>query len=166
MYKTGKCKDCDYYGSLIAGRCKSHYWAYRSKVKEANRKKDDSIAANHKTNDMSLKKWFEDQIKQAPRHCEECSTPLAASLRFIPTAIIAHIFPKREVYGFPAVATHELNRMFFCIDCHTNYDNLGSSHVIKMKSFKLIKFRARKVYNSMTEEDQIRAAKNFDYLLD
>lgn len=162
MYKIGKCKDCSYQGKLIAGRCQNCYWRYRSSLKK---KSKDRITDDSKLEAGSLKSWFDNQIKQAPRYCEECGAPLAASIRFIPTAIVAHIFPKRKEYGYPGVATHPLNRMFFCIDCHTNFDNLGESHVSKMQSFSLIKTRAIKVYNDMAEDEQRRAYKNLIYLL-
>ena len=165
MYKVGKCKDCSYQGKLIAGRCQGCYWKYRAAVKAKNKSKD-SIADDFKIENGALKSWFETQIKQAPKHCEECGTPLVASLRFIPTAIVAHIFPKRKDYGYPGVATHPLNRMFFCIDCHTNFDRLGESHVLKMQSLNLIKMRALKVYNDMPEDEQRRANKNLSYILD
>lgn len=163
MYKVGKCKDCPYQGKLIAGRCQGCYWKHRAAVKAANKK--DRIADSFNLDPGALKSWFDKQIQQAPKYCEECGAPLAASLRFIPTAIVAHIFPKRKEYGYPGVATHDQNRMFFCIDCHTNFDNKGKSFIINMQSFDTIKMRAIRVYNDMSPEEQSRAIKNLDYLL-
>lgn len=164
MYKTGKCLDCDYNGVLIAKRCKSCYWKHRHEVNEKKRyttRKEDK-----KGNDSpSLAPWFKKQIASAPKCCEECGENLGSSIRFIPSAIIAHIWPKREVYGYPSVATHDQNRMFFCIDCHTNFDRLGKDHIENMRSFELIKHRATIVFHDMTQEEQRKAYLHLDYLI-
>lgn len=163
MYKVGKCLDCNYVGKLIAKRCQSHYWEYRHKVSE---RKKYSSKSDKGSSIPSLSSWFEKQINSAPGHCEECGKSLASSLNFIPHAIIAHIWPKRDNYGYPSVADHDENRMFYCIDCHTNFDNKGKDHILSMSSLPLIKHRATIVYHDMTQEEQRKAKMYFDYLIE
>ena len=71
-------------------------------------------------------------------------------------AIIAHILPKREVGGFPSVATHPRNRMFYCPDCHTDFDNKGSDHVSQMKSLPVMRQRYAEFKDCLTIAEQQR----------
>jgi len=153
--KQGRCEaeGCLYEGPLIARKCKTHYWKHRAEV---NKKKPEN---KHKTNERAkrkaeLDKWFEKQIKKIPEYCEECGTNLGGWRLVMPRAIIAHILPKRTgPGGFPSVATHPENRMYYCPDCHNGYDNKGWSHVEKMKSFKKVKRRLQKFSGDLSEEE-------------
>ena len=135
--KKGFCIDCKdgKEKPLTAKRCQTHYWKHREKVnKEKNKDKKAWKAEKRK----ELNVFFANQILALPNNCEECN----ASLKYWKTsklikATIAHILPKRE-NGFPSVATHPMNRMFFCPDCHTNFDNGDSKDAEKMKSLPII----------------------------
>lgn len=77
---------------------------------------------------ITLKKFFEDQVKLIPSRCENCGGPIrftAAGKK----AHVAHIIPKRH---FKSVQAQPLNRWFGCIDCHTDYDNKGWSYAVTM----------------------------------
>lgn len=162
-YKTGKCADCPAVTKLVAGRCSTCYWKHRAKVKSEAKK----LRGNDKggTDEIGLKDWFTRMINKAPACCEECGQKLSSTVKFIPTAIVAHIWPKRETYGYPSVKTVDDNAMYYCIDCHTNFDNKGHEFVKIMRSFPEIQRRATIVYHLMTPDEQRRAIKNFDYLI-
>lgn len=148
--KMGKCESCGYFGGLIAKKCQSCYWKHR-----ANKKKTEQPAplksatrgevqkALEKSSNPELKQWFLNQIMGAPRNCEECGTPLKRWINFMPFAIIAHILPKRKSQ-FPELATHPDNRMYFCGDCHTDFDN-GMTDPEGMNSIELMRERYRKM---------------------
>lgn len=160
--KEGNCIEdgCSYFGRLIAKRCQSHYWQNRQKVKKTSPAKVLKTSLDEKRK-KELGVFFAKQILQIPEHCEECGTNLGGWKHFNAKAIIAHILPKRKTFGFPSVATHPMNRMFFCVPCHTDFDNKGSDHVKKMKSLKIIKERLQEFYSELTEEEQNRVPEHF-----
>lgn len=154
MYKQGKCKDCNYNGKLIAGRCKSHYWMFRQK--ENSKKKKDKP----KTSD-----WYMVQRSQIPTYCEECGDSLEVLKHSSYwRAIVAHIVPKRRG-KYPSVAKHPLNRMFFCDLCHNRFDNLGIDEALKFKSLPTIKSRFKHVYRDMSDEEKNKAEIEYEFLL-
>ncbi|MBB6236506.1 hypothetical protein HDC90_001118 [Pedobacter sp. AK013] len=138
--KVGKCVDCPD-GSidrpLIAKRCTNgphyHYQNHNSKRYAAksstnNKKKEDRVKL---LNDgLSPAVWFQQQIALLPQYCENCEQPLIAWAKWNLGAFIAHIIPKRD---FESVIVHPLNRLFLCIDCHTNYDRATSAEIKEMK---------------------------------
>src|SRR5574344_2227557 len=139
MYKTDKCKDCNYTGKLISGRCQSHYWKYRAKVKQ---QKNKEVNTQEKpTKDKAISDWFKMQKTQIPEHCEECGKSISVFKRGqFWTALIAHIVPKR-LSKYPSVATHPLNRMFFCDSCHYKYDNKVGDEILHFRSLHMIRKR-------------------------
>lgn len=160
MYKKGKCLDCtdgkETY--LIAGRCQKHYWQHRAKIKGTKpgiKSRVKKVIDDHKGMDA----WFERQIAQIPAHCEECGKSLASWKIVMPRACVAHILPKRKTYGFPSVATAEHNRMFFCVDCHTNFDN---GMLKEIKSLPLMRERFATFKDQLTDQELNRVPK---YLL-
>jgi len=99
-------------------------------------------------------RFFVDQIKQAPKCCEECGKPLAGTIAINPAAIVAHIIPKSPTNGCPSVATHPLNRWFGCGDCHTDYDNRGAKFVKAMKVFPMLKERVALFYDEIAPAER------------
>lgn len=149
--KIGKCIDCPDDAPekpLIADRCGFHYWKHRSEI---NSKK--SKAREKKEIRIERDIFFANQILQIPKCCEECECDLSYWKRAMPKAIIAHILPKRERGGFPSVATHPQNRMFYCPDCHTDFDNKGESHAQQMKSLLIMRERFNEFKNCLTESE-------------
>lgn len=137
--KFGRCIDCPN-GSpevpVVAGRCQKHYWPYRNKVNEEKRR---NKPKNGQKQELAI--FFANQALQRPKCCEECGGILPTSPAWMVRATIAHILPKRPDFGFPSVATHPTNKMFLCIDCHTNFDNLGEIFIVKMKLLPVIRER-------------------------
>lgn len=152
--KTGKCIDCGYLGAIIAKRCVSCYWPHRASLKK-DRSTGGLKKSGGKKSGKELGIFFASQIRQIPKACEECGTGLSGWRSFLPAAIIAHILPKRET-GFPEVATEENNIMFFCPDCHTDFDNKGESHARQMKSLPIMKERLKLFYEKLTDRNKNR----------
>lgn len=155
--KEGNCieEGCSYFGKLIAKRCQNHYWAHRSSIKKSSPTGAAKIAKEGERK-KSLNVFFASQILQIPTYCEECETNLSGWKHVRPRAIIAHILPKRKVFGFPSVATHPQNRMFFCPDCHTDFDQKGTDHALKMKSLPEMKRRFQEFKDELTPEERNR----------
>jgi hypothetical protein len=136
--KVGKCVDCEVGSSdrpLTAGRCSSHYWAHRKKVASEKPKfKHKPPVVDKRERILTLGRWFNEQINQMPDYCEneDCRERLIPWARWSMRAYVAHVVPKRH---FETVMVHEHNRMFLCIDCHTNYDNWLSQDVQKKMPF-------------------------------
>lgn len=158
MYKVGKCKDCDYNGKLIAGRCQKHYWEYRS---TQSKKKPQQIAKRDKK--ASLTTYFATQVLTAPDNCEECGNSIAYYKQQKSRIIVAHILAKRDT-KYPTAATHPQNKMFYCPTCHTDFDNKGHDHIRQMRSLPEIKKRFLEVYKDLTPQEQRKAENEFNYL--
>lgn len=131
--KKGKCIDCtpdtpDQY--LTAKRCKNHYWQHRKKVNSSKPNAVDSYSKRR-----LLDKWFAEQISIMPKCCEECGEYLNPYAPWGAKSYIAHIVPKRH---FESVKVHPMNRMFLCIQCHTNLDNWPANKVKKMAIYPLL----------------------------
>lgn len=162
--KTGTCieENCSYSGVLIAKRCQQHYWQHRSGLKKDKPSKPLISSQTTNTDDYkSQNTWFCEQIAQIPQCCEECGKDLTRLKLWRPKIIIAHILPKRKVYGFPSVATHPENRMFYCWDCHTDFDTKGSDHAKKLKTLPLMRERFLAFKDELSEADLTRVP---DYL--
>lgn len=154
--KKGKCIDCPTDAPeqfLTAKRCQRHYWLHRQKIAA---KKPAKQAKEKKRKDLSV--FFASQLLQVPSFCEECGESLLPwkNSKIFQRAIIAHILPKRENGGFPSVATHPQNRMFYCPDCHTDFDNKGAAHAAGMKSLPVMRERYQEFKNSLTEAERMR----------
>ena len=145
--KTGNCKreGCGYHGPLIGGFCKDDYWESRRNIKSNSKQ---NIAKKEVKKELSV--FFANQLKDNPEFCEECGVSLRASKAINPRAVIAHILPKRKSC-FPSVATHSDNRLFLCVNCHSDYDNKGWQHVAQMKVFSLAKERLSLFVDKLTE---------------
>jgi hypothetical protein len=142
-YKESKCKSClemevpdDSIKKTISGNCfeKPHFHYQKTQsakyiAKSAENKKRKSAAAS-KGSGLTLGKWFNEQINQVPRNCENCNEYLNPYAPWTARAYIAHIVPKRY---FTSVMLHPMNRVFLCIDCHTKFDNSLSREIIQMK---------------------------------
>ena len=146
--KKGICTDCKNEAYLTAKRCKNCYWSYRNSL---SAKKPKQIAK--KENAKVLNTFFASQTLLIPDLCEECGKPLPKGDTWMRRATIAHILPKREEYGFPSVACHPMNKIFLCIDCHTNMDNLGSMFILKMKSLPIMKERVKHLLPHLTPKE-------------
>lgn len=161
--KEGNCieETCSYFGVLIAKRCQTCYWQYRAGLKK------DKPAESRKTSENEIYKkklavFFASQILQIPGNCEECNKSLGGLKAWKPKIIIAHILPKRKEFGFPSVACHPQNRMFYCWDCHTDFDTKGKDHAKQLKSLPLMRERFLAFKDELTEQELARVP---DYLL-
>ena len=156
--KKGKCVDCpsgtpEKY--LIAKRCEFHYKLHRNKV---NAGKKHNVEKREYKKELNV--FFASQILQIPPCCEECGDDIRYWREKNPRMLVAHILPKRPNGGFPSVATHPLNRVFLCPDCHTNMDLKGKDFVKKMKTYPLMVERLKTFYPSIKEKHLI--SKFFD----
>ena len=153
-HKIGLCKKCPP-GSkevpLIAGLCKNHYWEHR---RDVNSKKP--AAQAKKVAKTVVGAFFASQSLVMPRCCEECGDPLPKSPEWMRRACIAHIFRKRADFGFPSVDIHPMNKMFLCIDCHANFDNLGDIFITKMRMLPIIKERVAILLPLLTAKELAR----------
>lgn len=145
--KTGNCKreGCSYSGALISGFCPPDYWDSRRKI---NSSKKHNV--EKKEVKKELRVFFASQLKYNPEFCEECGISLRASKAINPRSVIAHILPKRKSC-FPSVATNSDNRLFLCVNCHSDYDNKGWEYVATMNVFELAKERLALFVDCLTE---------------
>lgn len=149
--KLGKCKDCPPDAPnkpLTAGRCNTHYWAYRAKV---NADKPSAKAKKAKKADFNV--FFASEMLNIPANCEECNADIRYWRGKFARMLIAHILPKRERGGFPTVATHPKNRMFYCPDCHTDYDTKGVEFAEQLKSLPIMRERFNEFKHLLSESD-------------
>lgn len=156
--KRGCCPTCDNGKEIytLGGFCKDHYWENNAKKKK-EKAKAKGTDADKKKKLKELNVFFASQLIQVPDECENCGESLAYLKRSsMKKAIIAHILPKREKYGFPEVATHPQNRLFLCGDCHTNFDNKGEDFAVNMKAFPLILERFKEFKHLISEANKQR----------
>lgn len=157
--KRGHCIDCPPDAPekfLTAGRCEFHYRAHRNRV---NAGKKHNVAKREKKQELNV--FFASQILEIPPCCEECTRDIRfyrASKNFA-RSLVAHILPKREKGGFPLVATHPLNRMFYCPDCHTDFDNKGVDFAMQLKSLPLMISRFKQFKDCLSSQDLARVPK-------
>lgn len=146
--KVGICLDCKdgKEKPLIAKRCRTHYWQHRAKVKNPK-----SAWKEEKRKELNV--FFASQLLEVPKCCENCNEDLSYQKKAMPKSIIAHILPKRENGGFPKVATHPKNKMFLCLQCHHNYDDLGSDFAKQMKILPTIKQRFNEFKHLLTTSE-------------
>jgi len=143
--KEGKCIDClpDAGNKLLmAKRCfvgpSFHYQKHQQAkyaLNQSNRNKKKAQTLRTANNGQTLGGWFNEQINQMPRRCENCDEFLNPNAPWSARAYIAHIVPKRN---FISVMVHPLNRLFLCIDCHTKFDNSLSREIVQMKCWPLV----------------------------
>lgn len=162
--KMGNCESCGYFGGLIAKKCQSCYWKHRASKKKTEAPKplksatlEEGKKAVEKATDPHLKQWFVNQLMKAPKNCEECGTPLRRWINFMPFAIIAHILPKRK-NQFPELATHPENRMYFCGDCHTDFDH-AITNPWTMNSLEIMRERYRQMEPFIEEGKKYKVPK-------
>ena len=157
--KRGRCIDCPPSSPekfLTAGRCPFHYKLHRNEV---NKNKKHNIAKREKKQDLNV--FFASQILQIPACCEECQNDIRyyRANKNLNRSLVAHILPKREKGGFPSVATHPLNRMFYCPDCHTDFDNKGVDFAMQLKSLPLMISRFKQFKDCLSSQDLARVPK-------
>lgn len=159
MYKTGNCKEnnCSYSGKLIAGRCQTHYWKYRS---SQSKNKPQQILKKEKKAGLSV--YFASQVITAPDNCEECGKSIIYYKQAKSRVIVAHILAKRDT-KYPTAATHPQNKMFYCPTCHTDFDTKGKDHIKQMNSLQEIKKRFFEVYKDLTQQEKAKAENEFNY---
>jgi hypothetical protein len=151
--KNGQCIDCPLGTErpLTARRCHTHYWQYRASLKKhASPVEIDGLAE-----DKAEAQWFADQINQMPKHCENCGEYLNQYAPWGAKSYVAHILAKRDNM-FPSVKLHPLNRVFLCIQCHTNYDNWGdSAKVMAMAAYPIILERFHLIFDDIDPKELI-----------
>lgn len=136
--RIGQCLDCPTGESreLMAKRCFKPPFFHYQKHQQSKYRKSQSEKAKVKAvaggGELTLGKWFNQQINNMPSYCENCGEHLNKFAPWSARAYIAHIVPKRF---FVSVQTHPLNRMFLCIDCHTKFDNSLSREIVMMNCY-------------------------------
>ena len=149
--KKGKCIDCPAGAPekyLTAKRCEFHYRLHRNAV---NANKKHNVSKKEFKADLNV--FFASQTLQVPYKCEECGGDISYWKIKNPRMLIAHILPKRKNGGFPSVATHPRNRMFYCPDCHTYFDTKGASFAEQLKSLPVMRARFNEFKNELSEQD-------------
>lgn len=141
---------------LLGGFCQTHYWKNQAEKKKAKNKANGTDAEKKKKlKDLNV--FFASQLLHVPETCENCSESLLyLKHSTMKKAIIAHILPKREIGGFPEVATHPQNRLFLCLNCHGDFDTKGEEFAVKMKAFPLILERFEKFSHLISEANKQR----------
>ena len=164
--KQGVCDVENCSGQIYSKKkCQFHYWQQNAKD-NAEKKKTNGKAAAKQKNLKDLNVFFASQLLEVPEGCENCGD----SLEYLKNskmrkAIIAHILPKRPVGGFPNVSTHPKNKLFLCLDCHTDFDNKGADFATKMNCFDLMCERFMEFENLLSESDKQRLPFYFKDLL-
>jgi hypothetical protein len=146
--------------------CQEHYWKDNAK-KNQEKKKANGTAAKKQKSAKELNIFFASQLLEVPKYCENnCGSSLDrlknSKMR---KAIIAHILPKREIGGFPSVATHPKNKLFLCLECHTDFDNKGADFAPTMDCFDLMCERFMEFKDQLSESDKQRLPFYFKDLL-
>lgn len=129
------------------------YWQRRRDAKLANTTKHELIERQ-----KQLKTFYEKQAEVSPGKCENCGKSLAATIRFHSRGHICHILEKSK---FKSVATHEDNRWFGCLDCHTLYDTGTPAQVKAMPVFPELKKRFKLFNDAIAPEERRRIPKYF-----
>lgn len=95
----------------------------------------------------ALDAWFDMQRALAmsgDMKCQECGVSIANDLNskdtWIWRRVLSHIIPKSK---FSSTATHPLNCLFLCWDCHSRFDNTWDK-ARKMKIWTLAIAKAKK----------------------
>jgi len=150
----GKCPKCPATtrsGLLIGGECAFHYGGGGESERNVAPavEKAKLLAAKTKT----LKVWFDEQIRLCPQNCENCKQPIRLPADLTKRAAIAHIIPKRLI---KSVATHELNRVFLCLNCHQNFDNKGNDHASSMPVAIIAKQRFKEFRHLIIAPDEVK----------
>lgn len=163
--KEGVCVVCNCKRLIYSKKkCQSCYWNDNRKKNNEKNKTNGKAKEKSKTiKDLNV--FFASQIPEIPNDCENCGGSLKWQKQNRFKSIIAHILPKRPVGGFPLVATHQKNRMFFCSTCHTDFDNKGAEFATTMQSFGLMCERFLEFENELTESDKQRLPYYFKDLL-
>lgn len=118
--------------------------------------KGEKPTAVKRSKDLKKGHFFAEALKGAPNRCQNCSTALAPTIAINPAAIVAHIIPKSDKQGAPSVATHPLNKVFLCGDCHTNMDNQGCKFILKMKILELMRERVAEMWPEIPQNERRR----------
>lgn len=149
--KYGICPHCELTKKVpiySKGFCQYHYWQNNKKVnynKTQVKEKKETI----KNNDIFYKKMY----SKIPERCENCNVSLNALKKYSYKMILAHILPKRQMGGFPTVATNENNILFLCVDCHTKFDKKGKDYISKMSIIPLAKQRLNLFKHLLSDKD-------------
>jgi hypothetical protein len=147
--KCSKCPSSARSGLLIGGLCSYHFKGggevERNDAPQVEKLK--VLAAKNKT----LKSWFDEQIKQCPDKCENCGQKIIIPPDITKRAAIAHVLPKKL---FKSVSTNELNRVFLCLICHSNFDSKGNDFAAKMPVAKIAKQRFENFKDLIAEEEK------------
>jgi hypothetical protein len=150
--KTGKCCDCGKETILCDGRCNYHYWRHRD-AEGAAKRKAKGITSDAYGDKRAVDRWFQEQINQMPDRCEECNERLYNYAPHALRSFVAHVVPKRKVYGCPSVKMHPMNRLFLCTPCHTNYDTWGADKVTQMNCYRLAVERFLLLCGAIAEQE-------------
>lgn len=86
-------------------------------------------------------RWYAEQIKQAPKKCENCNDSLKPTMAVNPTAVVCHIIAKSKQNGVPEVEFHPDNRFYGCGTCHDYYDKASPEEIEQMPVFLTLKKR-------------------------
>lgn len=152
--KKGICLGCKKEKFIYSKKmCSDCYWR-DNKKKNAEKNKEKNAWKDEKKKELNV--FFASQLLEVPRCCEESGADLTYWKNSkLWKAIIAHILAKRE-NAFPRFALHPKNRMFYCPDCHTDFDNGDSNHAKQMKSLPLMRERFNEFKPLLTQSELAR----------
>jgi hypothetical protein len=128
------------------------YWQQRREMKLTGR----PTRAEEKKEKKEKSDFFANSIKQAPDHCQNCKKPLAPTKAISKAAVVAHILPKSKKQGVPSMATHEMNKVFLCGNCHTNMDNQGCDFILTMSILPLLRTRVAVMWPEIPANERRR----------
>lgn len=131
------------------------YW---QQLRDAKLGKTVSRGTQKKQDKQALTLWYADRAKESPHRCENCSLPLGPTINFHPRAHIAHLLAKGK-HGCPSVATHPMNRVFLCKDCHDVFDG-PQDKAANMPIIPVLRKRLQLFYK-LIAKDEIRRIPDF-----
>jgi hypothetical protein len=116
-------------------------------------KRNQIIHENEIERRAELESWFEKVMKLIEKnpYCWECKKFISKSYY---RAACAHILPKRKNFGFPSVATHDLNFLILGAGCgcHSKYDNSWDD-ASKMKVWPIAVERFKLIYPNINPSE-------------
>lgn len=103
--------------------------------------------------DTELQKWYKRCQKMMSGNCCECGK-LTETKNFQQSIYsICHILAKRKTVA-PSVATHPLNWIELCPDCHTRFDNIGWDERATWGCWNEVRDRLVMVYEDIVRDER------------
>lgn len=134
--ECNECGEVDYIFSR--GRCKRCAYISYGSISRGNRK--------IKPNRANFFKEQIDIIQNTNSGCQECNKPLSGR-----TYEVCHILDKSS---YPSVGEEPSNIMFYCSDCHNEFDGYPLERHKRMKSFPTVLKRFKLFKGQVPEKEK------------